>query len=252
MIDVHTHILPSIDDGSKDIEETFKILREACMAGFSDVFATSHYIEGEYEFNKTDREYIIEAIMQKVSEEGIDIKIHNGAEGYISNKLPNLIKEGIVPTLGDSRYVLFELPLRAKVMYTNEVINKLLSMKLIPIIAHPERYELIQDEPNIAIDWVEQGALLQANYASVIGRYGMKAKETLLKLLDANAVHFLGTDNHRSGSVYTRMDEIKKEFRRKIGRDKLYELSEINPRSILNNEEFEIEMPKKIKKGRIF
>ena len=168
------------------------------------------------------------------------------------NELPNLIKEGIVPTLGDSRYVLFELPLRAKVMYTNEVINKLLSMKLIPIIAHPERYELIQDETNIAIDWVEQGALLQANYASIVGRYGMKAKETLLKLLDANAIHFLGTDNHRSGSVYTRMDEIKKEFRRKIGRDKLYELSEINPRSILNNEEFEIEMPKKIKKGRIF
>ena len=205
MIDVHTHILPGIDDGSKDIEETFKILREACEAGFSDVFATSHYIEGEYEFNKTDREYIIEAIMEKVAEEGLNITIHNGAEGYISNELPNLIKEGVVPTLGESRYVLFELPLRAKVMYTNEVINNLIHMKLIPVIAHPERYELIQDEPSIAIEWVEQGALLQSNYASIIGRYGIKAKETLLKLLDANAVHFLGTDNHRSNSIYTRM-----------------------------------------------
>mgnify|MGYP001623073736 FL=1 len=250
MIDVHTHILPGIDDGSKDIEETFKILREACEAGFSDVFATSHYIEGEYEFNKTDREYIIEAIMEKVAEEGLDITIHNGAEGYISNELPNLIREEVVPTLGESRYVLFELPLRAKVMYTNEVINKLIQMKLIPIIAHPERYELIQDEPSIAIEWVEQGALLQSNYASIIGRYGIKAKETLLKLLDANAVHFLGTDNHRSNSIYTRMEEIKKEFRRKIGRDKFYELSETNPRCILNNEEFEIEEPKKIKRRR--
>lgn len=250
MIDVHTHILPGIDDGSKDIEETFKILREACEAGFSDVFATSHYIEGEYEFNKTDREYIIEAIMEKVADEGLDITIHNGAEGYISNELPNLIREEVVPTLGESRYVLFELPLRAKVMYTNEVINKLIQMKLIPIIAHPERYELIQDEPSIAIEWVEQGALLQSNYASIIGRYGIKAKETLLKLLDANAVHFLGTDNHRSNSIYTRMEEIKKEFRRKIGRDKFYELSETNPRCILNNEEFEIEEPKKIKRRR--
>ena len=250
MIDVHTHILPGIDDGSKDIEETFKILREACEAGFSDVFATSHYIEGEYEFNKTDREYIIEAIMEKVADEGLDITIHNGAEGYISNELPNLIREEVVPTLGESRYVLFELPLRAKVMYTNEVINKLIQMKLIPIIAHPERYELIQDEPSIAIEWVEQGALLQSNYASIIGRYGIKAKETLLKLLDANAVHFLGTDNHRSNSIYTRMEEIKKAFRRKIGRDKFYELSETNPRCILNNEEFEIEEPKKIKRRR--
>lgn len=250
MIDVHTHILPRIDDGSKDIEETFKILREACEAGFSDVFATSHYIEGEYEFNKTDREYIIEAIMEKVADEGLDITIHNGAEGYISNELPNLIREEVVPTLGESRYVLFELPLRAKVMYTNEVINKLIQMKLIPIIAHPERYELIQDEPSIAIEWVEEGALLQSNYGSIIGRYGMTAKETLLKLLDANAVHFLGTDNHRSNSIYTRMEEIKKEFRRKIGRDKFYELSETNPRCILNNEEFEIEEPKKIKRRR--
>lgn len=252
MIDVHTHILPSIDDGSKDIEETFKIISEACSAGFTDVFATSHYIEGEYEFNKTDREFIIEAIMQKVEEENIDIKIHVGAEGYISNELPNLIKEGVVPTLGDSRYVLFELPLRAKVMYTEEVINKLIQMKLVPVIAHPERYELIQDEPNIAIDWIEQGALLQCNYASVIGRYGMKAKETLYKLLDANAVHFLGTDNHRVGSIYTRMDDILSEYKRKIGKEKLYELSEINPRSIINDEEIDVDMPRKIKKGRLF
>lgn len=252
MIDVHTHILPSIDDGSKDIEETFKIISEACSAGFNDVFATSHYIEGEYEFNKTDREFIIEAIMQKVEEENIDIKIHVGAEGYISNELPNLIKEGVVPTLGDSRYVLFELPLRAKVMYTEEVINKLIQMKLVPVIAHPERYELIQDEPNIAIDWIEQGALLQCNYASIIGRYGMKAKETLYKLLDANAVHFLGTDNHRAGSIYTRMDDILSEYKRKIGKEKLYELSEINPRSIINDEEIDVDMPRKIKKGRLF
>ena len=250
MIDVHSHILPSVDDGAKDIAETFKILEEACDAGFSDIFATSHYIEGEYEFNKTDREFIIEALMQKIAEEGLDIKLHIGAEGYISNDLPKLIEAGEVPTMGNSRYVLFELPLRAKVMYTSEVINKLINMKLIPIIAHPERYEVVQDDPNLAIEWVEDGALLQSNFASIIGRYGTKAKETLYKLLEANAVHFLGTDNHRAGSIYTRMDDIKREFRKRIGKDKFYELSETNPRCILNNEEFEIEEPKKIKRRR--
>lgn len=252
MIDIHTHILPSVDDGSSDIVETFKIIHEACRAGFSDVFATSHYIEGEYEFNKTDREFIIEAIMEKVKKEGIDINIHIGAEGYISNELPDLIENGIVPTLGESRYILFELPLKAKVMYTDEVISKLIKMKLIPIIAHPERYELIQDDPNIAIDWIEQGALLQCNYASIIGRYGTSAKETLFKLLDADAVHFLGTDNHRSGSIYTRMDDILHEFKKKIGRDKLRELSEFNSRYILSNEQFEADEPKKIKKKKFF
>lgn len=250
MIDVHSHILPSVDDGARDIEETFKILNEACDAGFSDIFATSHYIEGEYEFNKTDREFIIEALTNKINEEGLDIKLHIGAEGYISNDFPKLIQAGCVPTLGNSRYVLFELPLRAKVMYTEEVINKLLQIKLIPVIAHPERYELVQDNPNIAIDWVETGALLQCNYASIIGRYGTSAKETLYKLLDADAVHFLGTDNHRAGSIYTRMEEIKKEFRKRIGKDRFYELSELNPRCILNNDEIDVNMPKRIKGKR--
>lgn len=250
MIDVHSHILPSVDDGARDIEETFKILNEACDAGFSDIFATSHYIEGEYEFNKTDREFIIQALTNKINEEGLDIKLHIGAEGYISNDFPKLIQAGCVPTLGNSKYVLFELPLRAKVMYTEEVINKLLQLKLIPVIAHPERYELVQDDPNIAIDWVESGALLQCNYASIIGRYGTNAKETLLKLLDADAVHFLGTDNHRAGSIYTRMEEIKKEFRKKIGKDRFYELSELNPRCILNNDEIDVNVPKRIKGKR--
>ena len=250
MIDVHSHILPCVDDGARDIEETFKILNEACDAGFSDIFATSHYIEGEYEFNKTDREFIIEALTNKINEEGLDIKLHIGAEGYISNDFPKLIQAGCVPTLGNSKYVLFELPLRAKVMYTEEVINKLLQLKLIPVIAHPERYELVQDDPNIAIDWVEAGALLQCNYASIIGRYGTNAKETLLKLLDADAVHFLGTDNHRAGSIYTRMEEIKKEFRKRIGKDRFYELSELNPRCILNNDEIDVNVPKRIKGKR--
>lgn len=250
MIDVHSHILPSVDDGANDIAETFKILEEACDAGFSDIFATSHYIEGEYEFNKTDREFIIEALMQKIAEEGLDIKLHIGAEGYISNDLPKLIEAGEVPTMGNSKYVLFELPLRAKVMYTSEVINKLINMKLIPIIAHPERYEVVQDDPNLTIEWVEDGALLQSNFASIIGRYGTKAKETLYKLLDANAVHFLGTDNHRAGSIYTRMDDIKREFRKRIGKDKFYELTELNPRCILNNDEIDVEVPKRIKRGR--
>ena len=250
MIDVHSHILPCVDDGARDIEETFRILNEACDAGFSDIFATSHYIEGEYEFNKTDREFIIEALTNKINEEGLDIKLHIGAEGYISNDFPKLIQAGCVPTLGNSKYVLFELPVRAKVMYTEEVIDKLLQLKLIPVIAHPERYELVQDDPNIAIDWVESGALLQCNYASIIGRYGTNAKETLLKLLDADAVHFLGTDNHRASSIYTRMEDIKKEFRKKIGKDRFYELSELNPRCILNNDEIDVNVPKRIKGKR--
>lgn len=252
MIDVHTHILPSVDDGASSIDETFKMLHEACIAGFTDIFTTSHYIEQKYEFNKFDRKCIIDALQEKLNKEEVNLKLHNGAEIYISNELPNLVEEEIVPTLAGSMYVLFELPLDAKAIYTEDVIDRLIGLGKIPVIAHPERYRIVQENPNIAIEWVEQGALLQSNYASIVGRYRGNAKETLLKLLDANAIHFLGTDTHRSGSFYTRMDEFLKEFRKRIGSAKLKELSEKNPKYILSNIELEVSIPKKIKLNRFF
>lgn len=247
MVDIHSHILPGIDDGASNINETFAMIQEACDAGFTDIFSTSHYIENEYEFSKIEREHIINAIMKKVEEKGINIKIHVGAEAYISNNLPQLIKDKKVATLGNSRYVLFELPLNAKVMYTESIIDELIRMNLIPVIAHPERYEMVKKEPNIVLEWIARGALMQCNYGGIIGIYGNEAQNTLVKLLKADAVHFLGTDCHRSNSIYTKMEEIEKSFIKEIGQDKFNILSIENPKSVINNEKIQIQKPNMIK-----
>lgn len=252
MIDIHTHILPNIDDGSASIDETFQMIHEAYDAGFTDICMTSHYIEEQYEMNMYDRECIIQALQEKLNKEETNVKLYNGAEAYISEEIPNLVEDGIIPTLADSEYILFELPLNSKVMYTDDVIERFIGMKNIPVIAHPERYRIVQEDPNIAIDWVKQGALLQSNYASIIGKYGSKTKETLLKLLDANAIHLLGTDTHRKNSIYTKMDEILKEFKKKIGYERLRKLSEINPKKVIENIEIEEQMPKNIKSRKFF
>lgn len=252
MIDVHTHILPNIDDGSRSINDTFKMLHEACDAGFTDICTTSHYIEGQYEINKFDRKCIIEALQNKIDKEEINLKLHNGAEIYISNEMPNLVQDGIIPTLADSKYVLFEFPLRAKVVYGEDIIDRLIGMGYIPIIAHPERYGVVQEDPNIAISWIEQGALLQSNYASILGRYGNSARETFLKLIDVNAIHFLGSDTHSPNTIYAKMDDILKELKKKIGYDNLKKLSENNPMKILENIDIEPVIPKKIKNRKFF
>ena len=236
MIDVHTHILPNIDDGAKNVEETFELIHEAYTAGFTDIITTSHYIEGQYEVNKYDRKCIIKALQDKINQDNINIKLHNGAEAYISEEIPELINRGIISTLADSRYILFELPLYAKVIYAYDVIDKLLELGYIPVIAHPERYRIVQEDIKLAISYIKRGALLQSNYESIIGRYGNKAKETLLKLLDMDAVHFLGTDTHRENTIYSEMDIILKELKRKIGKEKLEILTKTNPRKILKNE----------------
>lgn len=246
MIDIHTHILPGIDDGSKDIMQTMQMIKEAELAGFTDIITTSHYIENEYDVGKVDRQSLIDAIQNEINKEEINIILHNGAEAFITNSLVDLVEDNEIPTLADSRYVLFELPMHMNVLYLDRVIEELITSKYRPIIAHPERYDIVKENPNMAIKWVKNGVLLQANYSSIIGNYGVDAKNTLLKLLDANAIHFLGTDTHTPNTKYIQINEMLEEYKKVIGEEKLEELTKLNPNKILNDEKIRPDEPEDI------
>lgn len=233
MIDIHSHILPGIDDGARNIEESMQIIREAKQAGFDAIISTSHYIEASYDSSKSQRQELIKELKKN---EDI-LKIYNGAEAYISDNFLELIKEDILPTLNDSRYLLFELPMRNQALNLNEVIYELVANDYVPIIAHPERYSYIQDNPKIVFDLIDRGALFQCNYGSIIGNYGIKTKRTLKKLLKNDAVHFFGSDVHRPNSVYKQMDVIKSKLIKIIGEEKFNELSTINPDKVIKNKE---------------
>ncbi len=125
MIDMHTHILPNIDDGSESMEETIKMLKEAKEAGFTDIITTSHYIENSYDITKRERKNIINEIKSKSDIENINIKLYNGAEAYISNNIYELIEKEELPTLNNSKYLLMELPMNNKVLYLENVIYSL-------------------------------------------------------------------------------------------------------------------------------
>lgn len=249
MIDVHSHIIPGIDDGAINFDESYSMFVEANKAGFTDIISTSHYIEGHYEEDSIKRHAWIKAMNKILINNNMELNLHCGSEIYITQNLIKLIKDKKASTLADSKYVLFELPMNNNIKYLNEIIFEIKSLGMIPVIAHPERYSYIQENPNLAITLISQGALFQGNYASVIGYYGKHAKRTLIKLLKANAIHFLGTDCHKMNDIYTKMDEIIKKLEKTIGKDKLEELSTINPKHILKNEDIKIIMPSKIKTG---
>lgn len=241
MIDMHTHLLPEIDDGSQNIKETFDMIEEAYKAGFTQIITTSHYMEKEYEVTRVQRQMLIDAIQAKIDEKDMPIKLHNGAEIYIMPDLVKSVDNGTIPTLAESRYVLFELPLNSNVIYTDTVIAKLIQNRYVPIIAHPERYQCVKQNPNIVRDWIDSGALLQSNYASIIGAYGDKSKKALKTLLQMDVISFLGTDCHRPNSIYSKMNEIKATYKKLIGEEKFELLSEINPRKIINDEYISVE-----------
>ena len=115
--------------------------------------------------------------------------------------------------------------------------------KIVPVLAHPERYVYVQKEPELLYDLVEKGVLIQANYGSIIGQYGNKAQMIVRKMFENNLVHFLGTDVHREKTIYKLIPEILEEIESIIGKERLEELTSINPKLALLNKRIDIRTP---------
>lgn len=234
MIDFHSHILPQTDDGAISIEETINILKEAKRVGFSKVISTSHYLEGYYESDENERN----DLLNKIKQENVGVELYLGSEIYVSENMLEFLKEKKASSINNSRYVLFELPMGNETVLAKEMIYRLIENNYVPIIAHPERYSYVQDNPEYVNELLDMGAMFQSNYGSIIGLYGKKAEKTVKKLLKENLVQFLGSDVHREERVYIFMPKILKKLKKIISSEKLKELTEINPQKVLDNGEF--------------
>ena len=233
MIDFHSHILPGIDDGAKTLEQSIQIINEAKEVGFTKLISTSHYMENYYTFDEEKRKKLLEQVQQKVN----GVTLYLGSEIYITNNMINLLENKKASSINNTRYVLFEFPLtQTKMMNDKETIYRLIEKGYIPIIAHPERYPFIQVDPEYAFELAEMGALFQANYGSIIGAYGRKAKKTVKKLLENDLISFMGSDVHRQGQIFAKFPQIMKKLNKLLTSEKIQELTEINPQKVLNNE----------------
>ena len=243
MIDFHTHIIPNIDDGSRSIEETFNLIQEAKEAGFEGIVLTSHYIENYYETDVPERDVWVKAISDNLKIKGIETNLYLANEIYMSENMMKLLIDGKASTINNSSYVLFEMPLNAEPMNLYDVIYSLQENKLIPVLAHPERYSFVQKEPELINDLIEKGVLMQANYGSILGQYGEKAEIIVRKFFEANMIHFLGSDVHRQNTIYKKIPQALEEIKNIVGDEKLEEITTKNPKLALNNKRIEIDEP---------
>lgn len=246
MIDVHSHILPNIDDGSRSIEETFNLIKEAKEVGFEGIVCTSHYMENYYETNRPEREVWINAIHENLENKNIDMNLYLGNEIYMSDNIIELLEDGKATTMNDTSYVLFELPMNAEPMNLYDMVYEMQQYKIVPILAHPERYSFVQTDPELIYDLIDKGVLMQANYGSIIGQYGKKAQMIVQKFLENNMIHMLGTDVHRQNTIYPKIPEILLELKSLIGEEKVKELTTINPELVINNKRIDIRKPYKV------
>ena len=235
MIDIHSHIMPGIDDGASCLEESINLLKEAYRAGFSDIILTPHYMVGAYEPGKEIIE--IKDILQKIADKnGIKINLYNGMEVYYTEEIFELIKNKKIASLANSRYILMELPLNNTVSSFEDTVKELRKRGIVVILAHPERYDFVKKNTKSIEPLLKSGCLLQCNYASILGYYGSEAKKALKELLKNNYVSFLGTDVHMSNTILNEIDVAIHKIKRIIGEQELIELIEENPRKILNKQ----------------
>ena len=235
MIDFHTHILPNIDDGSVDMEETINIIKEAKDVGFTGIISTSHYMQNYCEDNVAERTQLIEQVKEKLQQNFLELYL--GSEIYITNEIVELIKNSKASTINNTKYVLFELPMNAKPLFAKEVVYTLVENGYKPIIAHPERYSYVQKDVKYIKELIDLGVLLQANYGSIIGMYGGKAKKTLKKMLKEDLISFFGSDVHRTNQIYPQIPKILKKLKKIISAQRLEELTSLNAQKVLNNED---------------
>ena len=237
MVDIHTHIIPNVDDGSKSIEDTFALFREAAEEGFSDIILTPHYIKGYYETDTNVREFWVKSIQETLDKLDIPVNVYVGNEIYVCENMDKLIFRNLVSCLNNSKYVLFELPMNSNITYLEEIIFKINNLDKIPIIAHPERYSYVQNNIEIVNNLHKRGVLFQSNYGSILGLYGEGAKKTIEKLLKNDCIDFIASDVHIPNSIYPLVKESKKKIKKIVGTQKLNELTTINPKRILYNED---------------
>lgn len=241
-VDIHSHILYNIDDGSKSLEESINILKEYMDMGFSDIVVTPHYIENtNYTANNIKKENIFKTIKQELTKRNININIYLGNEVFITNNIEELIKNKEISTINNTRYLLIEFPMDNKPKDINNIIYELKIRGIVPIIAHPERYEYVEKNPNIVKEWIEEGAILQSNYGSIIGIYGRGPKKAIKKLLKKDVISVFATDIHYpKNKIYTNIDIIRKKIIKVIGEENYIKLTKINPIKIIKNEEISI------------
>jgi protein-tyrosine phosphatase len=195
-VDMHSHLLPGLDDGSETMEDSIILIKEFASLGYKKLITTPH-IMGD--FFKNTPEMISSKLIElkkAVAEEGIDIQLEAAAEYYLDEWFITKLKTPeTLLTFGDN-YLLFETSYINESSQLNEVIFQIKSIGLKPVLAHPERYTYLYPDFNKCREIHDKGVLFQLNLNSLSGYYSKASQDLAKKLIDNEMVSFVGSDCH--------------------------------------------------------
>ena len=178
MIDLHTHILPGVDDGAPDLETSVLMAAVAAESGVTHLVATPHSNQrGAFEnYASQALQVRFDCLCAAVREAGIPLELSLGMEIFGTGDVPQLLREGRLLTINGGRYLLIEFGFHEDPLRIERLLDQLLAAGYWPVVAHAERYYVLQRMPNYLYDWVNRGVVLQVNKGSLFGRFGRGAQ----------------------------------------------------------------------------
>ncbi|NHM30019.1 tyrosine-protein phosphatase [Neobacillus terrae] len=251
MIDIHSHILPGIDDGSKNMGESLMMAREAVKEGISTIIATPHHKNGKYENYKSDIINKVNELNKVLENENVDLEVLPGQETRIYGEIVEGIKNDEILSLSGSQYLFVEFPSSHVPKYTEQLFFDIQMKGYIPVIVHPERNQEIIERPDRLFHLVEKGALTQVTASSLSGHFGKNIKNFSFQLIDSNLTHFIASDAHNVHNRTFKMEEAFNLVAKKYGIDMVYFFRE-NAELLVDNKSIFKEIPEKIKKKKLF
>jgi tyrosine-protein phosphatase YwqE len=195
-IDMHSHLIPGIDDGSRSMDETIAMLAKFESLGYKKIVTTPHIKQEVYPNTSEIIKQGLKQVQETVKSLGLSIEIEAAAEYYFDDHLIELIKNNDVLSFGDN-YVLVEFSFHTPPIFESQLFFEMQMAKYKPILAHFERYPYFHDSLDNAREFREKGVNIQVNLNSLTGHYGPQVRKQAEKLIDANLVDFVGSDCHR-------------------------------------------------------
>lgn len=194
--DIHTHILPGVDDGAPTMAEALKLVKMAWENGTRTIILTPHY-RGVFKKNTPEQlRERFEVFREAVRDRFPEMDLYLGQEAYYQMAVPERLAEGAVLSLGDSQYALIEFSGGARRSQVVTGISETIRNGFVPIIAHMERYEVFRKDWSLVEEVLEMGALVQLNADSVMGAHGLGVKWFCGKVLKQQLAHFVASDAH--------------------------------------------------------
>ena len=249
MIDIHSHIIYGIDDGSKSFENSLEMLRLAASAGTTDIVATPH-ATGEFQFQPAvNAERFVE--LQSQAPEGL--RIHRGCDFHLSyENVEDAFRDPRKYTINGLNYLLVEVPDGNLIPNIGDVFERLLQQGVVPIITHPERNWMIQQNFETMESWVKLGALVQVTGGSLTGHFGKPAHKFAVQTIDRGLCHFVASDAHDTRDRHPKLRNAFEYVRGKWGDQTAKRLFVTNGQAVIDGRRIESELRAKRKRWFLF